>query len=530
MPVQIRSPFPVQESNRALYLLFLLLISASVVGVWFIGANLRLTHPLYQFETADVFGTSLLRQGINPYSLASHPVYLYSYGIVPTLIAYLPALFLHTSFGIHRAISVLSLFLACAVLFRAIRLSGGRASFAAIGALLLFVQHAFSVSIAAKPGCLGILFLLLGAVIPLAGNFRRLPVFLGLLCALLGFYTKPYFILIAPALTLYLFVFRSKRDGLLAAVFFLFLLLASGFLVDRLLPLYFTDILFVLYNFGVGHASVLHLGNTLWLFFKRDFGLILLIGWGAWRGLLGGASREARWRIDFCDFDQPLLCNLAPSYPLILSIPIGLAYLFVLGLNAGGGTDYIYQLLLPFLIWQCALIASRAAQVEPGLQLPTGLFLLVALTLVSIMIPKRVVPFLRQRGQEAASWRHVDEIIASHQDILNDLYFGIQLRNAGRPIYNGGQATFYPFSFAHNPSSLTLAYREQCRKWREAIDQKIQDRGYDAVLTTSTDPSIVPADLLVRFYRPVETFPLIMTFASANVTLWEPRQTPIETP
>jgi len=284
--------------------LFICSLAAALASAVFMLANVPLAHPLQCRETADTFGTALLLQGKNPFSLEQPPDYFYSYGIVHSLLTYPLARVFGATFLVHRVIACTCLMLACAVLYWGMRVTRVPRLLAFCGALLLFDHLVFSFAITAKPDSVGLLFLLLSVVIPLARDFRWDGIALGILFSLLGLYTKPYFVAGGPLLILYLFLFRSKGAGLAAGVLFAGLLVATLAAVNALLPTYFTDVFYDQRN--IAEFSLKHLGIMLLEYAVLGWALVLVLGWRFWSEFLApGALRDLVPRWDFLRLSDP---------------------------------------------------------------------------------------------------------------------------------------------------------------------------------------------------------------------------------
>jgi len=102
--------------------------------------------------------------------------------------------------------------------------------------------------------------MLLTILMPFFLDYSYLSIFLSVLCGLLAFYTKPYFILGIPVIASYLYLFISKKKFWWFSCYFLISLILSIMVMDRCFPSYFNDCFFLHYN-NVGH-------NTMMIVFK----------------------------------------------------------------------------------------------------------------------------------------------------------------------------------------------------------------------------------------------------------------------
>ena len=108
-------PAPVETRYQSLNFLkitpriSLLLLGASIALGFFSFAFMFFAvapgYPIYCREAHDVFSTSLLLQGKNPYSIDQHPALMHCYGIVHSLIGCALGIFFGYSVQLQRLIS-----------------------------------------------------------------------------------------------------------------------------------------------------------------------------------------------------------------------------------------------------------------------------------------------------------------------------------------------------------------------------------------------------------------------------------------
>jgi len=486
----------------------------ALLGLQFLVWNLFLPYPIHCRENADVFGALLLLQGKNPYAAAQQPAFAYLYGAVHSLIAAPLVALVGHPFQVHRALSGLYLVLASAVLAWGMRISRVPRPLAWTGALFFFGHLCFSLAISAKPDALGLLLFLLTVVVPYAYGFRGWSLVVAGLAALLAFYTKLYFVIGAPVLALYLFLFRSKARGLCFGLGFFLALAGSIVAIDRRLPFYFSDTFFCSLRI-VGHSWV-HLLGVLRDYFPAGIGLVAVAVWSLVRWLRApGAFWPLRWG-GFTP-SAPLLRHPEIEWPSFLLLIMGAIYLLKVGPDGtGNGVDYIYHLVLPFLVWRAFIVVFVEA---PSERLPLR-FLTAAVYLTLVFVA--VISVVKRERNYSAQWRQVAGIMAAHHDVLQVRPFAGLAWDQGKPVYDSGQTDIFPYIFPEKAAGRALVCQQQWDGYAAGIAQKVRDKQFDAVLVFRDGTFLLPPDLLPLTYRKVESFRIRMTFMSYWVDLWEP--------
>jgi hypothetical protein len=517
-------PAPFSSPSARLWRRHLLLCSlvAALASAVFMLANVPLSHPLQCRETADTFGTALLLQGKNPFSLEQRPDYFYSYGIVHSLLTYPLARVFGATFLVHRVIACTCLALACGVLYWGMRVTRVPRLLAFCGALLLFDHLVFSFAITAKPDSVGLLFLLLSVVIPLARDFRWEGVALGIVCSLLGLYTKPYFVVGGPLLILYLFLFRSKGVGLGAGVLFAGLLVASLAAVNVLLPTYFTDVFYDQRN--VAEFSLVHLGIMLLEYAVLGWALVLVLGWRFWSGIREPGALPAlapRWNI--LRLSSPLLTHPRVPFVLFILSVDTVIYLGKMGPHPGADIQYIFHIILPFLIWLACQFAGEEKRFAPALVM---LLALAVWSVAAFRIAPYTVRTIAHWRDQTVTWDHLEDLIGSHKDVLGARPVARILFDDGQTVYDAGQGEYCPGSFVRNPSKIVPAYEAKYHAQIDSIDSKIRHKQFGVVMLMGTSSPLYSASILPQYYRKTETFWLWITFPwphyDYTITIWEP--------
>jgi hypothetical protein len=214
----------------------------------------------------------------------------------------------------------------------------------AFGLCLVYSLFVGSPSIAAGPDVLACVFYTLAWVIVEKGNLNPISLSLSVALGFLGFITKPYVVVVVPAIATYLFLFRSLQSALIYTgallVFF-----GSGFwLLRHFYPLYFVS------TFGA-HLNV---GHHLWVAARQWGELLVLVpvpcflagslGWEWIQKNARGVRLSVGW-------SKPLFAQCSPpSLYAWGSLTAAVALAAALSWRGGAHMIYFWHLLLPLLI------------------------------------------------------------------------------------------------------------------------------------------------------------------------------------
>ena len=239
-----------QHSELALLRRCLLLAAAAsaIYAAAWMARVVALANPVEYRENALVLSTSLMCDGENPYALAHQPVFANVYGIMYPLAVLPVAKAFGSGFLVHRLLSSIFVILAGLCLIHALRTDGVSWPFAALGGMLLFAELGCSHAVAARPDSLGVLFLMLSVSIPWRMKLSATGLAAGAVFSILGFFTKPYFLLGLPLIASYLFLFVSMRRAIAFAALSLAALAAAVAAIHALCPAYFTNVFFIHLN------------------------------------------------------------------------------------------------------------------------------------------------------------------------------------------------------------------------------------------------------------------------------------------
>ena len=408
------------------------------------------------------------------FSYETLPVYFYSYGFVYPFLGYL---FSIGSYLVSlRILTLLFAFFCSFLLSWTIYRTSGQAIWS-----LIFIPIFFWVVIIHSSGALptttGQFFYLACLIFPIVFK-SRLSLILSAIFGLLAFHTKTYFVLAPAMVGLYLFLFRSKKTGLLYSSGFLGIFILSFPLVIYFFPAYYDSIYFT--HIGTTYPSFpQHRFKQLEDFFfsnryiLQGFISIACIGTliFLWKWIIKWGiksleiSYSRKWIRDFkkpvIDFDKP-----AMAFSLFGLLAF-LAFYFRLGLHTGAGqASYLNHISYPFFLLLLPIAMNSGIQFRLIIQL----FIALQLSLLWIpSSPKKNFNYLENQMGE------IENLILSKGEVLNSPSVASIIVNNNLPLYENGQSLYFrDCAVKGNPnrSKIDSINSEFVNRVREKIERK----------------------------------------------------------
>lgn len=465
--------------------------------------------------------TGIIANGENPYTRPFQPhaadVYPPLYNIV---VAQFSAIFGNT-LQLHRAVSAgLIGSSVCLVGIATWKVSGSRWHGLAAAVLLHGGLLYFGTPVAGT-NAIGVALFLAGLIVPWLCRFSSRSLVFGLLCGVLAFYSKQYFILGIAILCLYLFLYVSKSRALMLGSAFAFLLSGSLSIVHISSPYYLDNTLFV------PAAAIGALQNWDALLIQLEFFvevysgiLTVLVIVGAttlWRGGLGPVWQAFMntVRLKWGRWDEPLMPRTLDYFWFCLFLSTA-AFVFWLGKNPGNYMTYLFQLISPFFL----IVSFRAIARLRGRQRMLHPLILVSFYQVYAILP-------HDFSVDMDSWRRVDKLISESELVLASPILVNALLEHDKQVFQNGH-TFY-FPLAVDKPEFFVKSREEDRIasiWDEYMSdlyRKIEGQQFDLLLISRLEVGGIfkgnpppytdepGMDLLLRNYVKTENIILSMT-------------------
>ncbi len=459
-------------------------------------------------EGALVATTSLLAHGINPYSMEVQPQYTNIYGIVYPAIVWPFASLWGQTLPVHRAVTGLFIFACCFVMFGVLAQKKVPFLVNASVVLMLYASLLYpgTSTPCVDPAATALLFMLLTIFIPYFLRYSYQSLVLSALFGILAFYTKLYLVLGLPIMASYLFLFVSKKKGLLYAggAFLLFAL--SAVVMNAIFPCYFNNCFFVHSNYAAEWAtmerlesqlksySLLHMGSIILVIGSLIYGLRSLIKSGQGQSLKRDVLDFPK-RMQWFSFEEPLV---KASFPVDIYAGICALMVLLLCLGKHGGATlwYFFQLLSPFLLMAVAQVASSIS-LWPIVAMPLLVFNLYSLTAQ------------HQFHKDMEGWSHVRPLINSTNRVLCSPLIAPLLIEQNREIFDDGQTEYFLYgafrrgiwkNFLKEDPRVYMAMTIYLSK----LEQMIQHKEFGLLVISGCPPSV--QDNIKKFYKRVGEF------------------------
>jgi hypothetical protein len=496
---------------------------AGYVATW-IALNVFSHYPLEFRENAVLFTADLQNRGENPYALEYRPVIVNVYGIGYCWICYPFTRLFGCHYTVLRLVSCAFIIATCLVLVWALRIDGVSWIFAAVAALCLFVQLGQGLSIVARPDSFGLFLFFASLVIPYRFRFCYASLFCNALLSILGFLTKPYFLLGLCLVWLYVFLFESKYKAVVFGTVAALALIASIWMINLIYECYFTETFFV--TLGAAMRSWAHLGKIGGSFLVQNAGLLLILAAGLFHRAVRrradirvAAQQEIKRGWFNCNqFHQPLVCQSGDLAGLALVCNTAVIVL-VLGLHEGNDILYYHQLIAPFLLWKVVRLADTTFRQH---------WLASTLLLVNLLILGSAAAPLP--ADHTAHWRALESLVASSSDVFAAPHLALLARQSGKTVYDAGQ-TEYAFAADHrNFTRVSGRYQERNQLFLQMILAKMQNKQFDLIIINWRICPFLPLEELARNYTPtgIVAAPMAFNYNFREFPLicWVPKEPP----
>jgi hypothetical protein len=492
--------------------------------------------PLDLYEGTMPLITGIIAEGGNPYTREFQPqaadVYppLYNMMVAPL------SLLLGNTFLLHRSISAIFILLAAALIGLTTRKSSSSNSHGLAAAALSYAALLFYATPVSSTNAPGVLMFLACTLVPWHFKFSRGSLLFAMVCGLLSFYTKQYFILGMAMVCLYVFLFVSMRRGILLGVVFATLLLATLYVVHLTSPYYLDNTFFA-------PGAAIH-GLQTWEILGMQLRFYLVVYAGLLTVLLislltpvnrpvagSGASTRGAPLLAREGFGGPLLARPI-NYFGFCFFWATMAIVFWLGRNPGNWMTYLFQLMSPFLIL-AVFDAIGRSRVWPWVFVP----LLVFNFYQSWSI------LHRDFSVDLESWERAGQLIARSDEVLATQMLVMTLLQHGKTVHQDGHTFYFPLA-ANKPEWLQAARQsdrvdEVWRDYMTELYRRIERRDFDLVMVSPWEmrgifernpppfEEVGGREFLARHYILQEKIKLSMTDRHGggtwDVQVWVPR-------
>ncbi len=480
-------------------------------------------YPLEFREGAMLVTTDLLVKGRNPFSWDEQPQHTNIYGIVYHLIVYPFAKLFNTGAVVHRSVSAVFIIASCFIIFLVLRRKKVPVYYIFPAVLLLYAFFLFpgTTTPFSGPHSLG-LFLFLGSIfIPWLKKYSLMSLVVSVILGILGFYSKAYFVLGLPFLTIYIFLFVSKKKGVLFGATWTGLLFLSILCVKQILECYFANTFFI--NLNGAQNSLSHCLKQFHFFFQKNRELFAVLALGVLIQVISKFKSLKGFNIipkaNFNDFKKPFFDRQVDLNLFCLICSTLLIY-FKLGRHGGSWMGYLFQLMTPFFI---ILVFSS---------LKKDMWRFITLPMIGISIITVLSSHLEVNPEESLkNWKTVREIVSKYKNIYNSPAIVSLLVEQDKEIYDSGLTECFHLGEAKGSFLKSIFLKkdrvaEKTQEYNQNIYDQIVHKKFDLLLVTKNWFVRAPVEETRKNYKYLGSIDVIMPYFPQvwKLGIWLPRK------
>ena len=423
------------KSERIEYRLLTLAVLASclffVCKIVYAGL-ISLPYPKEILEPSNVALTNMFLEGKTPYSVASLsydvPGINYDYPFLNSLIAAAIAKITGCSaVTAHFAISLASILISGMLGLLIVKRIARTTVAPAVAAILFMFCHWRFGYISAAPDDLGLLFFVLTLYAATEPRIKNKP----LICAIgitLCFYTKQYFVFIAPGLFIYMLLY-SRKDAVRLFALTLVINIAVAAVITYFWPLYWVRaFLFTYLGTVIGGGSqfttVIEQLRYIIIMFAALFAILIFSASMAVAKLL----KKHQKLHDAIRVEENDAFALHVTQTIVMIVP-----LLVIGKNDGAFLSYFLQLWMPS-VTVVTLISFEKFKPVKREYAYIALYALIAASTIYFGLGK--LPLHILTDEEIADWQKAYEYTRTYSE-EGDIYYSRSLAYDGFARQNG---------------------------------------------------------------------------------------------
>lgn len=356
-----------------------------------------------------------------------------------------------------------------------------------IGTLILLNSFIFIWKINGhRPDIMGLFFALLGLGILLNGEPDNIRILLCALSCVISFYFKQYMLFSALVAAGYLFLFVSKKKGVLFITILFLMGMISFFVARSIFPLYYEYT--ILHHINDADNSTSYMLMQTKLFLQYYWILCILYLFYLYKTVSAlGFRRIKEIRLMPTNLDAPFIDGISVDLFDVGIIISSLILTFSLGKHSGNVYTYYGELLLPFLLY---LIIPK---IDELFKINLTHNLIQLLILFFCVFPLRLsysTNFEAYKNAFSQVYQYADQCNTIYdQTPLIALY---KIEHGMSPVYNNGQieyawsvvpnkATIFGRISAFSPESVN----KNLIDWNDDIKNNIQNQKFDCIFSDS---------------------------------------------
>lgn len=482
-------------------------ISGLMCG-WLVLLHLRMIvspAPQEMREGGIVWITRLLLEGHNPYDVAELPASTNVYGILYHLVVLPLARVFGNGFEVHRTVSGLAIAGSCMLLYRLLRRERTDAFLAAIGVMLFYASSLYFVGPLARPDALGVFLGMASMTVLFRDDVPPVRFVIGLTLALLALLTKIYLAFPPFVMAAYVFVFVSRRRGLLYGLTTVVSVIAVLLTMTLFYPAYITvSVIANTQTTTYYDADHMRQQTLDWLLFSLPLamGLALIL-----------ARTVASW-------PPTIRFRQRPTIFVFASVVNAFAFFVWFGGHPGAHMTYLFHLVTPVLILVLLPQVTRA----PWPRAVVATALPIAFALNAHLFPLTFGHFTAAE----ATFARLTSTIETHRQVLGSTEIAGLLAIAGRPVVDSGHSQYFGDAAIDRPLPGLVPADVVHSRWNGFLAEDadgISSQYFDLIVR-SRRPGLIPSALVADHYVRTGTMDLDFPWGAQRwpVDLWEPRK------
>ena len=512
--------------NKSKFIDILIPVSLMILACVLFFVQIKLIafqYPLEYGEGSIQLTTYALMNKINPFSVENNFLYINVYGIGYHLVVLPFAAVLGNTLTVHRLVNFLCIIGTLLLVINVMRQKKNSWEITILAVLFVWLGLLFQVTPTARPDSLGTFLFMLTICVPFLNKYSSKSLFFSSLTAIFSFYTKIYFLLSVPIIASYLFLFVSKKKGLLYGIGFFIGLSISGLIVNQFLDIYFLNTLSALF-FGRTTYNFFHLVRSSFKFIRDYWGLLAI-------GLLAVYQVINDWKrkvliLNVKHWNFPLT-NINFDLILYSLIVCAMAVFLRMGWHTGTFQTYFYHLLTAFLV------ITILSSIQKLKILGKSVLLIAMLTLFTQSIENLRPDF---SDFNAADWKKLESYVSQSDRILNSP-MEVSFLIAQKKEINYSFFSFYYFllpekdSFFWPDPQLLQALGDE---YVNSVAETIKFGGYDLIIRNANekygffigrlDENLSNETFVEKYYHPVDTISIHLphTLEEWNLRILKP--------
>jgi hypothetical protein len=441
-------------------------------------------YPAEYREGSILLMTDFLIHGNNPFTLANHPLMTNNYGFLYNLVVLPFAILFGNTLAVHRAISILVIFASCILIVLTLLKLKVAWPFAVAGGTIVMASLLFSGIPLSHPDGLGEFFFLLAILLPFYRNFDTPALIISGAAGILAFLAKPYFLLAVGVVGAYIFLFVSKKKGMIYVVGVFGSLAFILYTITIFLECYFLDV--ILNNAGNASLLTSHMLIQSMRFVAIFLPIFLVLIIAFFTDLSKNTNRlsdqsgslEKQDGLDISHPDRPLFdhsMNYFGFYFLCASAIV----IFWLGKHVGSYMSYYFQLITPALV----LLVFQSRNIfykYPVMAVPL-ILLNLYLICFYVLYPNKLSP------SQEEEWEKLYQYLRASNQVLNSPVLVSEMIHLGMLPVDSGQSEYYFNTLPYRSNPFTPDYeavKQEGINYQRLVRSRVLNQKYDHVLIT----------------------------------------------